>query len=511
MKKNNFLNKFKYKFLNLKELKKKIGDINRKKKVVMCHGNFDIVHPGHIRHLVYAKSKAPILIVSITSDLMINKGQYKPHVPEKLRAFNLAALEIVDYVLIDKNQTPLDSLNYLEPNYYAKGFEYSNFSNLKTNDEKKIVQNYGGKIIFTPGDLIYSSTKIINETEPSINYEKILSFLNEAGISLKSVKKILNNKKKFTVHVVGDVIVDKYTNTSLIGLNAKTPTPSVLFKGEKKYVGGASVVAMHLKKIGINTILTSVTGNDENSDFVKKTLSKNKIKMNIYQDSKRVTTEKNTIDTDTYKTLKIDKVDNSPIDNDALAYILKKIKSIKSDAIIFSDFRHGIFNKISINQFLKEIYKKKRTIKIADSQVASRWGNICDFSNFDLITPNEKEARFSLADQDSNISELTRQLSKKANFKNLILKLSSRGIFVVSKDKAFSLPSFVNHCIDPVGAGDALLVGATFGMLNTKSIEMASFIGSIFAACECEINGNVALEKNVILKKIQTLQESLNF
>ena len=78
--------------------------------VVMCHGVFDLVHPGHIRHLLYAKSKADILIASLTADIHIAKAQYRPFVPQDLRALNLAALEMVDYVLIDEEATPLRNL-----------------------------------------------------------------------------------------------------------------------------------------------------------------------------------------------------------------------------------------------------------------------------------------------------------------------------------------------------------------------------------------------------------------
>ena len=133
--------------------------------------------------------------------------------------------------------------------------------------------------------------------------------------------------------------------------------------------------------------------------------------------------------------IKIDKVNNTPISLRALNYLKEKIRSVKADAIIFSDFRHGIFNKYSIDDLSLVLNKIKNVIKIADSQVASRWGNICDFKNFDLITPNEKEARFSLGDQDSNISNLTRELFKKSKCKNLILKLGSRGSFVVDNKK----------------------------------------------------------------------------
>ena len=62
---------------------------NPNKKIVLCHGVFDVVHPGHVRHLAYAKTKADILVVSITADRFITKGIYRPHIPQKLRALNL--------------------------------------------------------------------------------------------------------------------------------------------------------------------------------------------------------------------------------------------------------------------------------------------------------------------------------------------------------------------------------------------------------------------------------------
>ena len=97
--KKNFLNIFSYKIKTKTELHKILKKKTNKK--ILCHGNFDVVHPGHIRHLLYAKSKADILVVSITPDKFIKKGIYRPHIPQNLRALNLAALEFIDYVIID--------------------------------------------------------------------------------------------------------------------------------------------------------------------------------------------------------------------------------------------------------------------------------------------------------------------------------------------------------------------------------------------------------------------------
>ena len=508
-----FLSKYSHKIKKSEQLLKIVGKFPRKRKIIMCHGNFDIVHPGHVRHLTYAKSKASILVASITADKMIKKGTHRPHVPQNLRALNLAAFEMVDYVIIDNNLTPIENIKKIKPDYFAKGFEYTSKSLPQaTAEEKKVVEKYGGKMIFTPGDIVYSSSKLLNIAEPSINLEKLLNIMNEYKIEFVDLKNILRSKKKIKVHVVGDLIIDKYTRTKLIGYNAKTPTPSVIKQKSDKYVGGAAIVALHLKSSGIDTTFSTIVGDDLNSKFAKKVLLSNGISTNFFKDKMRPTTEKNTILADEYRLLKVDSVDNSPISSDALQYLSNKIQKTECDAIVFSDFRHGIFNKATINNFIKKIPKK--SLKIADSQVASRWGNITDYKNFNLITPNEKECRFSLADQDSSISEITRQLSKKTKFKNLILKLGSRGTFVVSKKLTktgggFTMSSFVENLVDPVGAGDALLSYATMGLLKTNSIVVAGILGSLAASCECEIDGNEPIKKELVIDKINKLQKQM--
>ena len=509
---NKIKNRYYKKITSLEKLNKIIGKRSRKQKVILCHGNFDVVHPGHLRHLIYAKSKADLLIVSITADRHIQKGTYRPYVPENLRALNLAAFEMVDYVTIDDNKTPIKILKSLKPDFFAKGFEYSSGElPPATQEESKVVEKHGGEMIFTPGDIVYSSTKLLNLSEPKIDNDKLLDVMLRSKITFNILRETLKNFKKINVHVVGDTIIDTHTKTNLIGGYLKTPTASVLYQDAKDYTGGAAIVAKHLKKAGANVTFTTMLGNDKLKEFAIREMKKSKIKLNYIIDKNRPTTNKNTIAASGYNLLKIDKVDNQPIS----LIILNKIKDFivkeKTDIIIFSDFRHGIFNKSSIPILNSSI--KKGVFKVADSQVASRWGNITDFKNFDLITPNEKETRFSLADQDGSISAISRQLTEKANNKNLILKLGERGIFSYGKSNpnGFALPSFSKKIIDAVGAGDALLAYSSLALYSTKSVLVASILGSLAAACECEKDGNITVGPEEIIKKINEIESSTSY
>ena len=219
------------------ELVAEIGPRPRPQSVIMCHGTFDIVHPGHIRHLLYAKTKADVLIASLTSDEHIKKGNLRPYVPEDLRALNLAAMEMVDHVVIDRDPTPLRNLGIIQPDYFAKGYEYVAGSvNPKTQEEIKVLESYGGEIIFTPGDIVYSSSALIELAPPSISVEKLMALMEAENVTFDDLRKTLGKLNGLRAHVVGDTIVDSYTYCSMIGGMTKTPTMSVRFEIGRAHV-----------------------------------------------------------------------------------------------------------------------------------------------------------------------------------------------------------------------------------------------------------------------------------
>ncbi len=512
---NALFEKYGHKIKKVEELVAAIGhSLPRKQKVIMCHGVFDIVHPGHIRHLIYAKGKADILVVSITADRHIAKDVYRPHVPQDLRAVNLAAFEFVDYVIIDKNDAPLENLKIIKPDFYAKGFEYhADGYPPKTQAEIDLLQSYGGEIIFTPGDIVYSSSKLISSYEPKLSMEKLQVLLNYKNLSIDTLKKTVSNLSGKTLHIVGDTIVDSFTRCKMIGSQGKTPTISALFQEKQDFTGGAAIVAKHCKAAGAKVHFSTLLGDDGLKDFVLDDLKHFDIHVRPHIDKKRPTVNKNAIVVDDYRLLKVDTLDNASINDDVLDDFTDAIQSVPSDAVIFSDFRHGIFNKNTIPALCKAI--PTGMFKVADSQVASRWGNITEFQGFDLITPNEKEARFSLADQDSGIRPLAANLYDKARCKFLILKLGERGVLTClnddheSLDSFFALDSFVDDLKDPVGAGDALLAYATLTMLHTSCEMQSTIIGTIAASCECERDGNIPIYPDDVLEKLENLQKAL--
>lgn len=508
-------NDYREKIKTREELLEIIGPRPRKKTVIMCHGIFDLVHPGHIRHLMYAKSKADLLVASLTSDAHIEKANFRPFVPQKLRAMNLVALEMVDYVIIDENPTPIDNLLFLQPDYFAKGYEYVKGAvHPKTREEINALETYGGEMIFTPGDVVFSSSAFLEHSPPKIAAEKLVTLMESEGLTFNALRQAVNSFAGIRVHVVGDTIVDSHTYCTLIGGMAKTPTFSVKYERRVDFSGGAAVVAKHIRQAGATVSLSTVLGDDALKDVVLEDLTTHGITCHPSIDHTRPTTQKNVFIADGYRMLKVDTLDNRPISDKSLEQLKASLAASRVDAVVFSDFRHGVFGRQTIPELTGSL--PKGALRAADSQVANRWGNILDFQGFDLITPNEREARFALGDQDSVIRPLASELYKRAQCKALILKLGNRGILTYrapSEDvrSFFTIDSFAAHIADSVGAGDALLAYATLALAATKSSVVASILGSMAAAVACEQEGNAPVSPQDVLKKLHAVEESMQY
>jgi bifunctional ADP-heptose synthase (sugar kinase/adenylyltransferase) len=210
----------------------------------------------------------------------------------------------------------------------------------------------------------------------------------------------------------------------------------------------------------------------------------------------------------------VDRVDNRPVSERALAFLTERLRTTDAQVVIFSDFRHGIFNRQTIGRLTQAL--PAGALKVADSQVSNRWGNILDFTDFDLLTPNEREARFALADQDSVVRPLALELFKRAGCRHLILKLGERGVLGyrtpgVNPREFFIVDSLVDRLTDPIGAGDALLAYASLSLLATGNVVIASILGSVAAAVACEQQGNVPVTPAEVEEKINLLEKRAHF
>ena len=152
------------KILDLDKVAEELSDLKSKgKKIVHCHGCFDMMHPGHIKYFQASKRMGDILVVTVTPDQYVDKGSDRPVFDQYLRTESIAALECVDYVAINRWPTAENTLRLLVPDYYVKGQEFEELQDKtgKIQKEVDVVKEIGGEMRFTH-EIVFSSTKILN-------------------------------------------------------------------------------------------------------------------------------------------------------------------------------------------------------------------------------------------------------------------------------------------------------------------------------------------------------------
>ncbi|MDB9773799.1 PfkB family carbohydrate kinase [Candidatus Pelagibacter sp.] len=476
-----------------------------KKKInVFISGNFNIVHPGHIRLFKFAKKIGKNLTVAIKSDNLAKSDAY---INEKLRFDALKNISLIDNLYIEKKNINKLILK-LKPDIILKGKEYKKQKNL----EEDVLKKVKAKIVFSKDNVIFSSSDLISKEIDNTNESNqiISDYFLRNSIKKSNLKKLISNFKKLNVCVIGDLIIDEYNYCEPLGMSREESVIVVKFNDKKTFLGGAGAVASYAKKLCNNVYFFSVMGKDKINKFANSELKKRKIFNNILVDNTRPTTVKVRFRDEQKSLLRVSYLDSSQIDislQDKLYNDFKKISN-KLDLVIFSDFNYGCLPKKLVDRIF-DLCKKKNIMMSADSQSSSQDGDISRFQSMNLITPTEKEARLCILDNEIGIENLIKKIMLKSKSKNTILKLGSEGL-IVSKfsnskfSKVDRLPAInKNKIIDVSGAGDAMLTIASLSLASNSSIWEASYLGSIASSIAITKYGNIPILYSDLVKEIK--------
>tara|TARA_B110000483_G_scaffold243657_1_gene334950 strand:- start:6692 stop:8200 length:1509 start_codon:yes stop_codon:yes gene_type:complete len=475
---------------NLLEIRNKIKHIRKNKKSIgLCHGVFDILHYGHLKHFEAAKKKCDYLFVSITSDKYIKKGPNRPVHSEGERHSLLQSLELVDYVFIAEEESAVNTIDLIKPDYYFKGNDYKNNTSDKTKKifyEIDAVKKNKGKIIYT-NEKQMSSSKIINQFGLALNEEQI-KFLDQIkkNDDYTSIINALDELKKDKVLVVGDLIIDNYVYGDVLGKSGKEPHMVFCQSSKNFYIGGSAIIANHLSDFIKNVTLISDLGKEiEIKKLLNKELKKNIKHLPILPTKGYKSCIKTRfIDTTThYKLFGAYIISNLEISKFYKSLNSKLNKEIKkNDIIIIADYSNNFFNKSSIN-----LIKKSNKFNCAMIQKNSNnpsFFSINNIKNFDLICVNEGELRSELRDKKSEIDVLAKNFLIKNKLRFIIItKGISGSILFDHKLNKYSCPSFNLKPVDKIGAGDSMLAILSILLKNKvnplTSLLIASLVSSI--------------------------------
>jgi len=499
------------KILNLEELKKIVSNYKSKgKTIVHCHGVFDLLHLGHIKHFEEAKSLGDILIVTITPDEFVNKGPNRPAFATEFRLEALAALESIDFVAANRWPTSVETIKMLEPDIYCKGPDYKNPNDDitgKINEETKSLNSIGGKVVYT-NDITFSSSSLLNKYGEIYNKTQ-KSFIEKtlSGKNINQIKNVLDKLKNLKVLVIGETIVDQYIFCEALGKSGKEPVLVLRDLNSQQYAGGASAIARHLSDFCNNITLLSMLGeNKEHENFIIKSFPINIKPLFIYKKNSPTITKKRYVDyISNSKTLGVYSINDEKMEKKNEDELLKYCKNLipNHDLVIISDYGHGFISQDLAKELSSYSIFMSLNAQINAANIGYHTMN--NYSDIDCTIINETELRHELRDREGDLNTLMVKLAKKLQTRYLVVTQGSGGATLYdSKNKNYHFcPAFANKIIDKIGSGDAMLALLSCSLKSGLDVDLSLFLGSLAAAQSVEsISNSVPVNKVQLLKTI---------
>lgn len=472
------------------------------KRIAFVSGNFNVVHPGHLRLLNFAAECADFLIVAINNDDF--PGAI---IPQTLRLKSIQAIECVDYSFL-LMEAPEKFIAQLKPDIVVKGKEHEQH----LNPEQSVVESYGGKLLFSAGEMRFSSLDLLRRELHDVvfsNIRKPADYIQRHAINNRKLHDIVRRFAELSVVVIGELIVDEYVMCEPLGLSREDPTIVVTPIKRDSFVGGAGVVAAHAKSLGANVNYFGIIGEDETAAFALKTLKEYGVNTYLTTDKSRPTTLKQRFRAENKTLLRVSHLRHHDISKELSKKILQKLTRIikNTDLLIFSDFNYGCLPQPLVEEIIT-LCNEHGVSMVADSQSSSQVGDVARFKGMLLITPTEHEARLALRDQSSGLTILADSLQKKAKAQHVLITLGAEGVLVYSPENNANglttdqLPAFNAAPKDVSGGGDSLLICTSLALAVGANIWESAYLGSLAAACHIGRIGNLPLSINEVLQEI---------
>jgi len=469
------------------------GHKKKGKRIVQCHGVFDLVHLGHIRHFNLAKKEGDILVVTITKDKYVRRGPGRPIFNEHLRAETLASLDITDYVCIVDTPTAAESIKTLKPDVYAKGLDYKEKEKDITGkifEEEKAVKLAGGRLAFTD-DITFSSSKLINDYldvfSPGIfKYLKAIA----RKYSIDFITEKLQSLKNLKVLVIGDAIIDQYHYCAPMGKSSKEHLVANRYASEESFAGGSLATANNVASICGRVDLLSVLGEkDSFEDFIRSRLSPNVNPVFFYRPEMGTIIKRRFVSEGTNRKLfeicymKDDDI-LKPEETKIMQHLEKTIRGY--DLVVVSDFGHGLLTKRIIDLICSKANYLALNVQTNSANIG--FNLVTKYPRANCVCVDEMELRFATHDRAGDLRTHAKKVYQALGCDYIIATRGAHGSLSYSKSEGFhEAPTFSYRVVDAIGAGDAFF--AFIAPCFTKGLpqDLVSFIGNSVGSLAVQI------------------------
>lgn len=463
------------------------------KRIVLCHGVFDLLHIGHIRYLRQAKEQGDVLVVTITPDRFVDKGPGHPAFNEQLRLEAIAALDCVDFAAINEWPTAEDTLRLLKPHVYAKGGEFKNFEDAtgKINREAIVAKEVGAQMLFVD-DIVFSSSNLINRFLSNFS-EECQEYMRHfrQRYTLAEVLGKLDNFAHLKVLVVGDMILDVYEYCSALGASSKDPVLAVLHQSKEMFAGGAAAIANHVAQHAGTVTLCTVLGDDGYEGFIRDSLSPQVEFLPIVRPHAPTVTKHRILDGYSFqKLLEVYHMETASLPREQEAALLQQLEAriADYDVVIAADFGHGCITTALVG-FLAE---NAPFLAVNTQANAGNRGyhTISRYPRADFVSLAGHELTLEYRNSKLSTGEMMENLRKELQCSYVLTTEGRRGCAITTREEFHRAPSFASTVVDRVGAGDALFSITALGTFLKYPPDILAFFGNIAGSLAVETIGN---------------------
>ena len=477
------------------------------KKIVHCHGVFDLLHVGHIKHFKEAKFFGDVLIVSITPDEFVNKGPGRPAFSTSLRLEALSALESVDYVVANKWPTAEEIIKIIQPNVYCKGPDYKDHLDDitgKITDEVDTVISVGGKIMYT-NDITFSSSSLLNKFGYPYSKEQELFIRNMLDkFSFEFIKSKVDEINKLKVLVIGEAIIDQYVFCEALGKSGKEPVLVLRDLETQEYLGGSLAIARHLNEFCDTVSVLSFLGeNNDYKSFIENNMEEN-IHLNFLEksDSPTIVKRRFVDNVDRKKVLGVYSINDDMLNENEEDKFIESFDKLSKehDLVIISDYGHGIIT----SKIANHISKAEKFVSLNAQVNAANIGthNIRKYKDINCLIINETELQHEMRQREGDVLKMAAKLRGLINANYISVTRGRAGAFLLKDRKPPVIcPGFATQVVDKIGSGDALLALLSVCLYSNFDENLSLFIGSLAAAQSVETIGNSKSVNKILLLK----------
>lgn len=481
--------------------------------LVMCHGVFDVLHLGHVRHLRLARAEGDRLIVSLTDDEFVNKGPGRPYFTARVRAEMLAFLEIVDAVVINHAASAQPILEAIRPDIYAKGSDYANPEDDVTGKielERRAVEANGGRVVFTE-DVVFSSSSLINTHFADIYSDELQVYLRDfrSRVTMDDLDAVIEKTAPLRVLVVGDAIMDEYVYVQSMGKASKENIIATRYTDRDLFAGGVSAGANHMAGLCEHVEVATCLGMERSDEDTIRASLKENVSLSFISRPDASTTRKTRFIDRSYwrKMFEVYDFKDDPLDavTQREFDLMVEEKANACDVVVVNDFGHGLIAPSTV-----ELLQNTAPFMAVNAQCNAAnlgYNLISKYSRADYVCLDEPEARLAVADKHGPIEIVMEKIAERVHCPKIIITRGESGCLIYDSDQGIcAIPAFTKNVVDTVGAGDAFLTVTSPLIATGAPMELAGFVGNAAGALKVGIVGHSkSVERAALLNYLKVL------